>query len=102
MPVFGLMGNLQNSSGSSASTQYDARISGLEEKLDELLLQFTEKHPEVVGIRETITLLENKREQELADIAATAAMNPDTDSSLSENPVYQEMKIALGEAEGCA
>lgn len=72
------------------ATAVDARIQGLQSKLDELLLQYTDKHPDVVAIKSTIADL---KKQKAAEAAATVR------SGLSVNPVYQQLKISLGEAE---
>ena len=53
----------------------DSRIQGLEQKLDELLIQYTDKHPDVNILRQTITDLKKQREVERAQYAASLAQN---------------------------
>ncbi|MBI3772208.1 MAG: chain length-determining protein [Gammaproteobacteria bacterium] len=82
-------GDLQNNVMPQASP-VDARIQGLQAKLDELLLQYTDRHPDVLSIKSTIADLKKQKEGQ-----AGAAVR----SGLSVNPVYQQLKISLGEAE---
>ncbi|MDH5230206.1 MAG: hypothetical protein OEY38_09110 [Gammaproteobacteria bacterium] len=68
-----------------------ARIRNLELSLDDLLLRYTERHPNVISTRESLDALRKEREQKLND--------PDSKMELNlNNPVYQELKIAHGRA----
>ncbi len=74
----------------------ESRIQTLESKLDELLLRYTEGHPDVVVLRKQIDeqrALEKKRE-EVAQVKLPARV-----PTVEANPVYQQLKIALGNAE---
>ncbi len=74
----------------------ETRIQTLETKLDDLLLRYTEEHPDVVVLRKQIEdqrVLEKKRQ----DVAQ--AKQPVRAPTLDANPVYQQLKIALGNAE---
>jgi polysaccharide chain length determinant protein (PEP-CTERM system associated) len=76
----------------------DSRIAQHRRELDALLVQFTDKHPQVVALRETIAQLEQQRDREQASerrrpVSSTAI------NALNVNPVYQSMKIALSSAE---
>lgn len=76
----------------------DARIQSLEEKVDELLLRYTDKHPDVVIMRQTIADLRKQREQILAQQAASAAGDNESGAGQqgpTDNPVYQQLKMAL-------
>lgn len=73
----------------------DSRIQAMQERLDELLLQFTEKHPDVVNTKAMIKDLEKQKEDQLKSMASQGIAAP----SLNENPVYQQLRIALGEAD---
>ena len=83
---------LDYGSGSVAST--DPRIQQLELKRDGLLLRFTKKHPDVVAINKTI---EHIQKQKLAN--ANADVPKPKDPALVASPVYQQLKLTLGEAE---
>ncbi len=76
---------------------YEARIQELEARLNELLLKYTERHPEVVTIKRTIAQLRRRQEQMLADGTEEEAAFPGGEGTL--NPIFQQMKIALSEAE---
>ncbi len=77
----------------SSPTIYDARIQQLEAQRDELLLRYTNNHPNIVSINNTIENLQNRKLNEKpADIVVK-------DNSIETSPVFQQMKLALGEAE---
>lgn len=74
----------------------ESRIQTLEAKLDDLLLRFTDEHPDVVALRKQIDeqrALEKKRQD------AVQAKQPVRTPTLDANPVYQQLKVALGNAE---
>jgi len=86
--------------GAAISLPVDARIQGLEQKIDELLLKYTEKHPDVIIMRETLADLRKQREEELAQYKASLAnssKNSSDNSSpqMNANPIYQQLKMAL-------
>ena len=75
-----------------------SRIREAQAKLDELLLQYTDKHPDVIAARAALEELQRRRETELAslregDPAAIAA------SGAAANPVYQSIQVALNQAD---
>jgi polysaccharide chain length determinant protein (PEP-CTERM system associated) len=70
----------------------DIRIQGLTERMDELLLRYTEKHPDVVEIRRLLEELEEQRLEE-------QALMDDLDMGPADNPVYQQMKMQLAQAD---
>jgi polysaccharide chain length determinant protein (PEP-CTERM system associated) len=75
----------------------DARIREYRAQLDRLLVDYTERHPDVVGTREALARLENQRAEQLRALGATD-LGQEV-SSLDANPVYQAIRIALNEAE---
>jgi polysaccharide chain length determinant protein (PEP-CTERM system associated) len=88
------------SSNARGSTGGDtlSRIQDTQARLDELLLRFTDRHPDVVATRETLEQLKQRREAELeglrrGDPHAVAA------SGASTNPVYQSIQLALNQAD---
>ncbi len=92
------------SSGSSGGTAAGgvldtlSRIDEAQAKLDELLLRFTDKHPDVLAARQTLEDLKKKRAAEIDSLrrgdAATAAA-----SRASSNPVYQSVQLALNQVD---
>jgi polysaccharide chain length determinant protein (PEP-CTERM system associated) len=69
------------------------RIQDLEKKLDELLLRYTDKHPEVIATRDTIEELKRRQAEELARVRARQPATGSLSSSLKSNPVYQNLQL---------
>ena len=84
-------------SPSSPTPEIDGRIDAMKRNLDTLLQRFTEQHPDVSGARRVLKELEEQRVKELAAIKKVAPGNPSL--VVSSNPVFQKLKIALGENE---
>lgn len=99
-PVLGIMGDDLNFN-MPTSSQYDGRIAKLEEQLDQLKLHYTEKHPDVVGLNEQIELLTQRREEELAEIAANPVYQADSGAPADplQGSIYQEMNLAMAQAD---
>jgi polysaccharide chain length determinant protein (PEP-CTERM system associated) len=74
----------------------EATISALETRRADLLLTYTERHPDVIAINEQLEQLYAKRESDRAALAA--AGNGIEGVANSTNPVYQSVQIALNEA----
>lgn len=75
----------------------DSRIRDNRMELDRLLLEYTDRHPDVIAVREALARLEAQRIEQLN---ALGLANPDQQlSTLGANPVYQAVQIALNEAE---
>jgi polysaccharide chain length determinant protein (PEP-CTERM system associated) len=77
--------------------EIDGRIDTQKRNLDGLLQRYTEKHPDVIGARRLIKDLEEQKRQELVARKKFAAANPG--ASVSNNPVYQQIKVSLAESE---
>jgi polysaccharide chain length determinant protein (PEP-CTERM system associated) len=75
-----------------------SRIRQTREHLDELLLKYTDKHPDVIETRKTLAELERRRATEIESLrngdAAAAAS-----SGASANPVYQSIQLELNHAD---
>ncbi len=76
----------------------DGRIAEMEKRLDELLLNYTQRHPDVISTIDTMERLKNQRQSEL-DQAIEDNPEVANSSPLLQNPVYQQQKISLGQAE---
>ena len=78
--------------------EIDGRIEAMKRNLDALLQRYTEQHPDVVGTKRQIQDLE---EQKAADPrrAREGRAGPQPESSVHSNPVYQQLKVSLAEAE---
>ncbi len=83
-----------------AVPEIDARITAQKTKLDELLRTYTDEHPDVVGTRRVIKRLEEQRAKEVEELQkAAAASGKSGDAAADANPVYQQMKVSLADAE---
>jgi polysaccharide chain length determinant protein (PEP-CTERM system associated) len=82
--------------GEPAPNSIDARIRDRQAQLDQLLLDFTEKHPDVINAREALSQLEAQRAQQLQALGIND-VNQEL-SSLGSSPVYQALRIAINEA----
>jgi len=82
------------------STDFDGRINALKRDLDSLLRKYTPQHPDVVATEKMIEQLEQQRKAELeARRKAAASSEKRAGTPLDQNPVYQQMKISLADAE---
>jgi len=98
-PTFGLGPDSSGQSGATA-TSVDAQISLYKSKLDALLVQYTDKHPEVVALRETIARLEQQRADEAAKRRVSGSPASSAGATvLNINPVYQAMRVSLSQTE---
>lgn len=85
--------------GSARSGDVTYRIQDLERKLDELLLRYTEKHPEVIATRATLDELRKRQAEELERVRGRQQLTGSMSSSLKQNPVYQNLQLAQKSAE---
>ncbi len=87
----------------SLSTELDQRIDALKRNLDELLRKYTDQHPDVTGTRRVLAELEAQRQERLEAlkkaIAADRGDGARSVSGVERNPVYQQLKLSLAEAE---
>lgn len=83
------------------TTEFDARIETLRRQLDDQLRRYTDQHPDVVATQRLIAGLEADRQKELeVKRAAAARQAAAARTSAPANPVMQQVKLALAEAEG--
>lgn len=99
-PVFGLFSSKVQTQN-SVSTTYDSRIAQLEANLDNLLLRYTENHPDVKEMQRRLEELAKSREEEIKKYYDSMQSNiegtPSTMTSVDKNPVYQELKIQVNQ-----
>ncbi|HEX6707554.1 MAG TPA: XrtA system polysaccharide chain length determinant [Albitalea sp.] len=77
-------------------SEYDTRLDAQRRQLDDLLRRYTDLHPDVIATKKLIARLEEQRQQELEARRRAEAAKPKTASG---NPVMQQVKLALAEAE---
>ncbi len=85
-------------SAAGASSDVSTRIQESEARLEELLLRFTEKHPEVIALRQTIVEMKEREAKELAELQS-GGLGTGAIRSLSVNPVYQQVQMQLSQVE---
>ncbi len=77
----------------SGNSEIDGRIQALEKQMDQLRMQYTDLHPD---IQSTKRLIERLEEQKKIDLAGRKA---DPAGARIQNPVYQQLTIAIAEAD---
>jgi hypothetical protein len=97
-PTFGLM-------GSTDGNPIDGQIARFKAQRDQLLLQYTEKHPQVQSLTDTIARLEEEKRGGAKVSSSVAAPGAGLSSdeamvrSLDMNPVYQNLRLSLSQAD---
>ena len=94
-----LVPDIAPGSGVALTPELDSRLDAQRRQLDELLRRYTDIHPDVVATRRLIARLEEQRDQELEVQRKAAAAKPQRTQNPT-NPVFQQVKLALAEAEG--
>lgn len=79
--------------------EYDGRIAQLRGQVDEMLRRFTDQHPDVVHTKKLIAQLQTERDQILEQRRKAILEAPRTSSGPNADPVLQQLKVALNEAE---
>ena len=91
-----LPGTTQPTSGLTTTPDVSVRLQEAQARLEDLLLRFTEKHPEVIALKQTIAELKEREAREIAELqkggAGTGAIR-----SLAANPVYQQVQLQLNQ-----
>ena len=93
-PVFGIM----TSNGTSRFSSVDGQIQQLQQRLADLQIDYTDKHPEVLRVTSLLEDLKKKRAEELATTSNSSSVIASS-NPLDMNPVYQNIKIQLSNAE---
>jgi polysaccharide chain length determinant protein (PEP-CTERM system associated) len=97
-PTFGMTGPTERS-------PIDGQIAGFKAQRDQLLLQYTEKHPQVQSLNETIARLEAEKRsgarisQSVAPPAAETTGNQAQVRRLDVDPTYQNLRLSLNQAD---
>jgi polysaccharide chain length determinant protein (PEP-CTERM system associated) len=77
--------------------ELDNRINEQRRQLDDLLRKYTDQHPDVVSTKRLLIQLQEDRKREI-EVRSKAVEN-DPGSPLSGDPVAQQLKVALNEAD---
>lgn len=78
---------------SIVNPELDARIKVQQEKLDELSLNFTDLHPDIIATKRLIAKLEEQKIEESKSYA------PTQDPGMNYSPMLQQLNVALADAE---
>lgn len=85
------------------TSHIDRRIQAVQQRLDDLLIKYTDRHPDVVSTRASLKSLERERRKYIAKaqkaIATGAPEEAPPGFDLDRNPVYQQMRINLANLE---
>lgn len=84
-----LNGQLNAELSSSSDSEITTRIKQAQSQLDELLLSYTEQHPDVIALRENIAQLIQRRDNN-SDL---------TSANQAENIVLQQLKISISQVD---
>ncbi|ADJ28645.1 XrtA system polysaccharide chain length determinant [Nitrosococcus watsonii] len=99
-PVFGFG---TGTSSKRYTNPVDIRIQSLQTELDEVLLKYTDKHPKVSAIKETIAMLQKREEQRFSlpqeQQGEGEEANETGEYAAGGSFYYQQMQISLAEAE---
>lgn len=98
-PIAAATGSQNSNSGQGAGAGDTlSRIKEAQARLDDLLLKFTEKHPDVIAMRRTLEELKQRR---LSEMEALRRGDPNAAalSGASTNPVYQNIQLSLNQVE---
>jgi len=89
-----VLGTVASGTGGTAGAALEVSLQRQqkEKQLSDLLLRYTDKHPEVIALRQSIADLKVQEAKEVAEMRRDSA----TDARpLTVNPVYQEIKSQL-------
>lgn len=79
-----------------AVPEIDGRLDALRKRLDELLRQYTDQHPDVLGTKRVIEQLEAQRRNEIEARRRAAQRQGGT---MVANPFIEQLKVSLAGAE---
>lgn len=88
----------QGGATAASGTDTLSRIAEAQAHLDELLLKYTDRHPDVIAARQTLEELKRRRAVEVESLRRGDASAAAT-SHASSNPVYQSIQLALNQTD---
>lgn len=90
-------GVMEERFGQSLTPAIDNRIQNAQNRLDELTLTYTDRHPDIQALRRTLEELEAEKQSQIAMLRD--GIRQGASHLLDDNPVYQQMRMALSTAE---
>lgn len=82
----------------SIETTYDERITELETSLDSLLVRYTDKHPDIIEIKNRLSHLKKQRTDEIEKYLESSN-DENANYSLSQSPVTQGILMQINQLE---
>lgn len=79
---------------SPTTTALDTRITALQAQIDNLRLKYTDLHPEIIRTKNLIARLQEQKKQE-----EDAMQQQNQETVKAQNPIYQQLTIAIAEAD---
>jgi polysaccharide chain length determinant protein (PEP-CTERM system associated) len=79
------------------TTALDGRIAALQTQLDNLRLRYTDLHPEITRTKQLIARIQEQKQQEEKQVKTQSPA-----SIKAQNPIYQQLTIAIAEADATA
>jgi polysaccharide chain length determinant protein (PEP-CTERM system associated) len=87
-------------SSKEVTNPLDEKVREMEAQINEMLIRYTERHPEIIAMRKALARMIEKRNAERDNYVDEQSNNEVAIArSLSANPVYQEMQLRLADAE---
>jgi len=90
--------SIMGAGGITSGSDTVTRIKETQARLDELLLRFTEKHPDVIATRQTLEELIRRRTAEIESLRRGDA-NAVASTGAGASPVVQSIQLALNQAD---
>jgi polysaccharide chain length determinant protein (PEP-CTERM system associated) len=84
--------------GSPAANDTEARIQQTQQQLDELLLNYTDKHPRVIELKNTLAELKKRLADEI-EAARHGDAGAAARTGLAPSPVYQNLQLQNNQVE---
>jgi polysaccharide chain length determinant protein (PEP-CTERM system associated) len=96
-----LIGTLADNAAAVGTPELDARVATLTKNLDEMLLRYTDNHPDVLNTRRIIKEAEAQRDQERRRLTEEQERRrrASAPAPSAGNPVFPQLKLAMAEAE---
>ncbi len=89
-------GVLEGNSTHSLTPALDERMNDIQRRLDELTLNYTEQHPDIISLRRTLADLERQRNEQ-TELLRSGLLGGE--AYLDDNPIYQQMRMTLSNAQ---
>jgi polysaccharide chain length determinant protein (PEP-CTERM system associated) len=99
--LIGALSDGAAATGVIATPEIDARIAALTKNLDDMLLRYTDGHPDVLNTRRIVREAEAQRDQERRRLIEEQEKRrrPSAAAPGGGNPVYPQLRLAMAESE---